>query len=300
MPFDVDYEMERHPFVAGCRVEVCRCTHRTTGAQRAAKVYHTATMNSRRVAMVMEEGTLAKSFPLVPQLVRTFDVYTEAERISIVMEYMEGGSLYHLLTTRGALAEVEARALTRHILIGLSILHADGVMHRDIKPENIFLRPTTGRGGTPGGAADQVASAAVSPVAAIGDFGFATRQIPNDELVGSPQYSAPELALIALQQRHSHVGTPFAVSARPLYNEKCDVWSVGVVVFVMLTGLLPFDGATPEDVFKAVMCNVLPFNKVPPGRMSFTAKAFIQLLLTPNPSKRPSAKEALRHAWLAG
>ncbi|KAG5475483.1 hypothetical protein LSCM1_03603 [Leishmania martiniquensis] len=291
MSLDADYEVEHHAFVVGCKVEVCRCTHRRTGAKCAVKIYHTASMDSRRVAMAMEEGTLAKSLPASPQLVRVFDVYAEADRVSIVMEYMAHGSLYQLLTTRGALAEAEARELTRHLLTGLALLHANKVMHRDIKPENIFLRTTASGGG---------AAQTATTVAAIGDFGFATRRIPHDAFVGSPQYSAPELALVALQDRHIHVGAGLPFSARPLYNEKCDMWSAGVVVFVMLTGLLPFDGATPKDVFTAVVRNAIPFDKVPPGRMSPSAKMLIRALLTPNPSKRPSAKEALRHTWLTG
>ncbi|KAG5475744.1 hypothetical protein LSCM4_04329 [Leishmania orientalis] len=299
MSLDADYEVERHAFVVGCKVEVCRCTHRSTGAKRAVKIYRTASMDSRRVAMAVEEGALAKSLPAAPQLVRVFDVYAEADQVSIVMEYMERGSLYQLLTTRGAVAEAEARDLTRHLLTGLALLHANNVMHRDIKPENVFLRTITSGSSSLGVAAAHRAPPTTT-VAAIGDFGFATHRIPNDELVGSPQYSAPELALVALQQCDIRVGAGLPLSVRPLYNEKCDVWSAGVVVFVMLTGLLPFDGATPKDVFTAVVRSAVPFDKVPPGRMSPSAKMFIQALLTPNPSKRPSAKEALRHAWLAG
>ncbi|KAI5684791.1 Protein tyrosine kinase [Leishmania braziliensis] len=299
MSLNTDYEVERYSFVAGCQVEVCRCTHRSTGAKRAVKIYHTTSMDSRRVAMAVEEGTLAKSLPVAPQLVRVFDVYAEAERVSIVMEYMGCGSLYQRLTTRGPLAEAEARAVTRHLLTGLALLHAHNVMHRDIKPENVFLRTTTGSSSGLCGTAANTASAMTTMVA-IGDFGFATRRIPHEELVGSPQYSAPELALIALQHRHSRAVAAPPISARPLYNEKCDVWSAGVVVFVTLTGLLPFDGPTPEEVFTAVVRNAVPFHKVLPDRMSPSAKAFIQALLTPNPSKRPSAKEALRHAWLTG
>ncbi|GET89902.1 protein kinase, putative [Leishmania tarentolae] len=300
MSLDADYEVERYPLVTGRRVKVCRCTHRSTGAKRAVKVYHTAAMDSRRTAMTVEEGTLAKSLPVAPQLVRVFDVYVEADRLSIVMEYIERGSLYQLITTRGALAETEARDVTRDIFTGLALLHGNNIMHRDIKPENVFLRTTTSSSTSPTGAAATKTASAATTMAAIGDFGFATRRIPHDEFVGSPQYSAPELALVALQQHCRRSGAALPVSAQPLYNEKCDVWSAGVVVFVMLTGLLPFDGATPEDVFTAVIRNAVPFDKVPPGRMSPSAKAFIQALLTPNPSRRPSAREALRHVWLTG
>lgn len=112
------------------------------------------------------------------------------------------------------------------------------------------------------------------------------------EFVGSPQYCAPEIALIAVQQ---HKGR----TMRPLYNEKCDVWAAGVVVFVMLSGLLPFDGATPTDVCTAVLGSKLPFEKTRPGQISPAARAFLQYVVSPNPSKRPSAAEVLRHTWLS-
>lgn len=279
MSLDADYEVERHAFAQGCQVEVCGCTHRATAARRAVKIYHTAALGPRRTAMAVEEGRLAKSLPQAPQLVRVFDVYGEDDRVAIVMELMERGSLFQHLSANGAVPEVRARVLARHLFTGLLLLHSNGVMHRDVKPENLFLRGT---------------SRTPEDVVTIGDFGFATRQIPSDDFVGSPQYSAPELALIGLQQT-SHARAP---GGRPLYNEKCDIWSAGVVVFVMLSGLLPFDGETPTDVFTAVLRNTVPYDKVPPGKISAQAKAFIQLAMTPNPSKRPSAKEALRHPWL--
>jgi calcium/calmodulin-dependent protein kinase I len=281
MSLDAQYEVERHSFAKGCQVEVCRCTHRDSGIQRAVKIYNTGTLGPRRSAMAVEEGQLAKSLPQALQLVRIFDVYQEDGRVAIVMELMERGSLFQQLSTHGSIPEARARVLARHLFTGLSLLHSIGVMHRDIKPENIFLRGTQG---------------APEDVVTIGDFGFATRRIPSEDCVGSPQYSAPELALIGLQQNSRAV----APGGRPLYNEKCDIWSAGVVVFVMLSGLLPFDGATPTDVFTAVIHNAVPYDKVGPGKITAQAKAFIQLMMTSNPSKRPSAKEALCHPWLTG
>ncbi|KPA84188.1 putative protein kinase [Leptomonas pyrrhocoris] len=279
MSLDADYEVERYSFAKGCTVEVCRCTHRSSGARRAVKICNIDTLGLRRAAMAVEEGQLAKSLPQAPQLVRVFDVYQEEGRVAIVMELMERGSLFQRLSTQGPVPEALARVLARHLFTGLLVLHSSGVMHRDIKPENVFLR------GTQSSPAD---------VLSIGDFGFATRQIPSEDFVGSPQYSAPELALIGLQQ-NSHARAP---GGRPLYNEKCDIWSAGVLVFVMLSGLLPFDGATPTDVFTAVVRNAVPYEKAAPGRISAQAKAFMQLTMSSNPSKRPSAKEALRHPWL--
>ena len=281
MSLDADYEVERSSLAKGCQVEVCRCTRRSSGVRRAVKIYNTDTLDSRRIAMAVEEGQLAKSLPQAPQLVRAFDVYQEEKRVAIVMELMEHGSLFQHLSTHGSIVEARARLLARHLFTGLALLHGNGVMHRDIKPENLFLRGTQG---------------APEDVVAIGDFGFATRRIPNEAFVGSPQYSAPELALVGLQRSSPALARGRAIAA--LYNEKCDIWSAGVVVFVMLSGLLPFDGSTPTDVFTAVVRSDVPYSKVAPGKISAQARCFLQSVMSPNPSKRPSATEALRHPWL--
>ena len=165
MSLDADYEVERSSLAKGCQVEVCRCTRRSSGVRRAVKIYNTDTLDSRRIAMAVEEGQLAKSLPQAPQLVRAFDVYQEEKRVAIVMELMEHGSLFQHLSTHGSIVEARARLLARHLFTGLALLHGNGVMHRDIKPENLFLRGTQG---------------APEDVVAIGDFGFATRRIPNE------------------------------------------------------------------------------------------------------------------------
>lgn len=281
MGLEEDYRIDRHAIVASTAIEVCRCVNTRTEEVRAVKLYHKDRLNERRIRMALEEGTIAKELPRYPQLVHSFAVYDEADRVAIVMEFMIGGSLFQQLTKHGAMAESRACLLARHLFTGIAALHRAGVMHRDIKPENLFLRLSTASGSHGKG----------EEVLALGDFGFATRQIPDHQFVGSPQYCAPEVALIALQQHQGEV-------TRPLYNEKCDIWAAGVVVFVMLSGLLPFDGPTPTDICTAVLRGTLPFEKVQLGRISPTAKAFLQYVMTPNPSRRPSAAAALRHTWL--
>ncbi|CAD2221553.1 protein kinase [Angomonas deanei] len=209
---------------------------------------------------------------------KVLEVFDEPARVVLILEMMEGGTLFQDIVSNGALSEDRAGRLLFDVLTGLQVLHSNGIMHRDIKPENLFFR--TGR----------------KDVLAVGDFGFATNKIPATGYLGSPQYSAPELALIGVQgQHHSHTGA----ASKALYNEKCDIWSVGVIAFVMLTGLLPFDGQSAEEVFQSVIRNNVPWNKPECRAISPKAKAFIQSLLESNPSKRPAAQAALRNPWLA-
>ncbi|EPY32136.1 protein kinase [Strigomonas culicis] len=220
MSFEAQYDMEASPFARGAKVLVHQCRSRATGAVCAAKVYAKADIPHRRYDKCLLEAEIGRAVPAHPNVMRVLEVFDEAERVVLVCEYMKGGTLFELLTTGGPLPEDRAGRLTYQLLQGLDHLHKSGVMHRDIKPENLFFRS---------GARD---------VIVIGDFGFATTEIPSTGYMGSPQYSAPELALIGLHRDE-------ASALKAMYNEKCDLWSIGVVLFVMLTGLLPFDGLTP-------------------------------------------------------
>ncbi|KEG05689.1 protein kinase [Trypanosoma grayi] len=151
-------------------------------------------------------------------------------------------------------------------------------MHRDIKTENVLIRAPTDAKGPP-------------TSVCICDFGFATGTEPNNECVGSPQYSAPEIARIGMAQGRADVPTRG-------YTEKCDVWSLGVVTYALLSGMLPFDGRTPTDVFASILRRNIPFQQPIWRDVSDEAKRFILFLLTADPDQRPSARQALGHAWL--
>lgn len=282
MPFDEDYTTEGRLFGANTSVSVVRCTNRHTGKHCVAKCYNKQKFSDHRIALSLEEGAIGLSIPPHPSIVETYACYDDPAAVSIVMECIPAGTLYQLLSTSGPIRELRAGRLMASLLNGLAHLHSCRIMHRDIKPENLFLRSSG-----PAAASPQKDDYSL----AIGDFGFATRQIPNNQCVGSPQYSAPELALIGLQH-HTITHT------KPLFNEKCDLWSVGIVAAVTMTGLMPFDGATPTDVFQEVVKNQMPLHLPAYRRLSPKAREFILALTNTNPSKRPSAKEALRHPWI--
>ncbi|CCW63599.1 unnamed protein product [Phytomonas sp. EM1] len=279
MKFIDKYVKDHNPLGYGTGGKIFRCVNKESNETSVVKVYDKTRLNERRIDLSLEEARIGLSLPVHPNLVHVLDVFDETDAVMIVMEYIPGGTLYQHQIEIGSIREVCAARMLQHILQGLAVLHGVGVMHRDIKLENIFLR-SNGR--------SQKLSDEIS---AIGDYGLATRTIPNSQCVGSPQYCAPEIALIGLQEHR-------VTYNQPLYNEKCDIWSVGVVAFVMLTGLLPFDGPTPTKVFAEVIKNMIPFQHPSCRNMSLQAKHFILRLTNSNPSKRPSAKEALRDTWL--
>lgn len=278
--FEDDYVEERRPIGRSPTVEVFCCRDRHSGKLCATKVYNKNRLDQRRIAGAIAEAQLWRGISPHQNIVQSLNFYDSPDRVSILMEFMPGGTLFQHLMTNGALAEGRACKVIAQLLHGVAHLHSCGIMHRDLKPENVFFRSKS-------------LEDAAGDVVAIGDFGFATRTIPNDSCVGSPQYTAPELALIAMQH-HQRTAT------KPMYNEKCDVWSVGVIAYVMLTRLLPFDGPTPTDVFRAVVANTIRFDIPSCRSLSPDAKAFIAALTESNPSKRPAAKDALRHPWIAG
>lgn len=300
-----EYELGQRPmctFPNGVMLFTARL--RSSDGFRAIKVFDGREMSLEKRQRVRHEAQIGLDLPLHPHLVNTVDFFETPHRLAIVMDMWSGGTLLDYLLCRGPLNEDQSVHILGQLLQALAHLHANGVMHRDVKPENIFLShptaeenrrtSTDGReAGTPfsRGTLKNEEMDSTLPKIGLGDLSLSTSKIPNSDYVGSPQYSAPELAMIALRKEFRTLG-------RPLYNEKCDIWSVGVLTFVLLTRLLPFDGEAVEDIFSSVMGNAIPFDKAP--RMSEDAKKFILLLTKTNPGSRPTAKDALRHPWLSG
>lgn len=293
-----DYLIDTKPFSRRNGMFMFHARHRETGEIRALKVYDARHMDPEKEARVREEARIGLMIPPHVGIVNSIDFYPGEDKMSIVMDLWEGGSLLEELLHSGYMSEIRAGRILHQLLSALAHIHANRVMHRDIKPENIFLSLQSVRRDPQSGGAGSAALSSHMPSkypagqedrVAIGDFSLATTRIPSSDYVGSPQYSAPELAMIALHAQIRNLG-------RPLYNEKCDIWSVGICAFVMLTGLLPFDGETSEAVFMEVIKNTIPFEKAP--HLSAGAKDFILSLTKSNPSARPSAKDAMRHTWL--
>eukprot|EP00796_Vickermania_ingenoplastis_P010291 gene10291-7193_t len=296
-----DFRLDPRPFSRRNGIYLFRGTEISTGIVRAIKIYDIRGADEHKLQRILDEAQIGKKIGVHRFVVSTHAYYVSPEKHAIVMDIWEGGTLLDELMHRGRMTESRAGRLLRMLLQGLAHIHSHRVMHRDIKPENIFLAAGTPQGtqpvfNLPSGASDSQSLGSIGnrsggeeDLLAIGDFSLATINIPSKDYVGSPQYSAPELAMIGLQQDRRNANRPF-------YNEKCDIWSVGVVAFVMLTGLLPFDGDTPEKIFMEVLKNSIPFDKA--QYLSQGAKEFILAMTRSNPSARPTAKDALRHPWI--
>ncbi|XP_047338381.1 calcium-dependent protein kinase 26-like [Impatiens glandulifera] len=200
-----------------------------------------------------------------PNVVDLKAVYEEENYVHLVMELCAGGELFHQIEKHGRFTEHEARVLFRHLMQVIVFCHGKGIVHRDLKPENILL----------------VKKSSSSPIK-LADFGLATYITPGQKLngtVGSPFYIAPEVL----------VGG---------YNQAADVWSAGVILYILLSGMPPFWGKTKSKIFDAVRAANLWFPYDPWDNVSSSAKDLITGMLFLDPSKRLTANQVLAHSWI--
>lgn len=200
-----------------------------------------------------------------PNVVDLKAVYEDEDYVHLVMELCAGGELFHRLEKYGHFSESEARVLFRHLMQVVLYCHEIGVVHRDLKPENILLST----------------KASSSPIK-LADFGLATYIEPGQCLhgtVGSPFYIAPEVLAGG-------------------YNQAADVWSAGVILYILLSGTPPFWGKTKSRIFDAVRAADLQFPSDPWDRISGSAKNLVRGMLNTDPSKRVTALQVLDHLWM--
>ncbi|XP_059642577.1 calcium-dependent protein kinase 26-like [Cornus florida] len=200
-----------------------------------------------------------------PNVVDLKAVYEDEDYVHLVMELCAGGEVFHRLEKHGRFFECEARDLFKQLMQVVMYCHDKGIVHRDLKPENILL-----------------ATKSFSSPIKLADFGLATYIKPGQNLngtVGSPFYIAPEVL----------AGS---------YDQSADVWSAGVILYILLSGMPPFWGKTKSKIFDAVRVADLQFPSEPWDHISATAKDLITRMLGVDPSKRLTAKEVLAHSWM--
>lgn len=202
-----------------------------------------------------------------PNIVQLYEVYEEQSHCYLVMELMRGGELFDVILDRKIFSEREARTATRCLLRGLDYMHERRVAHRDLKPENLLLRDAHSVG-----------------TIKLADFGFAKRVMVDNgcrTLCGTPGYLAPEI-----------------LERWPAYDTKCDLWGVGVILFLLLSGYLPFEDEEEDKVFEKTRNGQYFFHPSYWKTVSKAAKNFVTKFLTINPKKRYSAAEALKDEWM--
>uniref|UniRef100_A0A0E0KKJ0 non-specific serine/threonine protein kinase n=1 Tax=Oryza punctata TaxID=4537 RepID=A0A0E0KKJ0_ORYPU len=242
------------------------CTEAETGDRYACKSISKRKLRTPvDVEDVRREVEIMRHMPSHPNIVSLRAAYEDEDNVHLVMELCEGGELFDRIVARGHYTERAAAAVTRTIVEVVQMCHRHGVMHRDLKPENFLY-------------ANKKDS---SPLKAI-DFGLSVFFRPGErftEIVGSPYYMAPEVL-----KRH--------------YGPEVDVWSAGVILYILLCGVPPFWAETEQGVAQAIIRSVVDFKREPWPRVSEPAKDLVRRMLDPNPMTRLTAEQVLEHPWL--
>jgi calcium/calmodulin-dependent protein kinase I len=242
-------------------------THRPTGAEYAVKQIDRSTMIWGDRDALKDEIANLKLAREGPNIVQLYEVYEERAFCYLVMELLEGGELLEYIVEKKTFNEREARNCCKGVLAALSYMHDRRVAHRDIKPENLLL-----------------SDAKNLDSMKLADFSFAKHCKKRNAcrtLCGTPGYLAPEM-----------------LERFPAYDVKCDVWSVGCLLFLLLGGYLPFDDDDDDVVFDQTRNGQYDFRPEFWGGVSSGAKELVTRMLTINPKRRISASNALKSDWV--
>ncbi|GAU98029.1 hypothetical protein RvY_09232 [Ramazzottius varieornatus] len=249
---------------------VCRkCLHKATGGIYAVKIV------DRTKRDPTEEIEILSRYGSIPNIVKLREVLLEKDKVYIVMEYLAGGELFDRIFEQKYLKENEARDIMKTITEAVATLHEHGVVHRDLKPSNIMY------------AHADTASPAPPSSLRIVDFGFAKQLRAENGLLMTPlytlQYAAPEV----LKMRN--------------YDTACDIWSLGVIFYTMLSGKSPYASGPndkPESILLRIESGVLPFHGSAWSHISAEAKDLVTNMLHADPGRRPTARQLLMHPWM--
>ncbi|KAG0590218.1 hypothetical protein M758_1G080200 [Ceratodon purpureus] len=263
--YELGHEVGRGHFGHTCYAKMRRGERK--GQAVAVKIISKAKMTTAiAIEDVRREVKILKALTGHHNLVRFYDACEDNLNVYIVMELCEGGELLDRILSRGGrYTEEDAKIVVRQILSIVAFCHLQGVVHRDLKPEN-FLFTTK----------DEHAQ-----LKAI-DFGLSDFIKPDERLndiVGSAYYVAPEVL-------------------HRSYSMEADVWSIGVITYILLCGSRPFWARTESGIFRAVLRADPSFEEAPWPSVSPEAKDFVKRLLNKDMRKRMTAAQALTHPWI--
>lgn len=216
-----------------------------------------------------QQGKLFFEFQLLrnidhPHIIRIYEVYTDPKNYYLISEFCEGGDIFSMIQKADNFNEKIASRIMKQVVNAVLYCHLNGIVHRDIKSDNIlFLKNDIN-----------------SPIKLI-DFGISVKFEKDTKLkekTGTVLYIAPEV-----------IGGS--------YDEKCDIWSLGVLMYMMLSGTPPFYGANRKEVMGKINKGKFSFKGKTWSLISNEAKDLIEKMLTFNSDKRPGCREVLSHSW---
>ncbi|OMJ81658.1 hypothetical protein SteCoe_17816 [Stentor coeruleus] len=242
---------------------VRRAVHSETNLERAVKIVTKNSITDTQKLDISEEIEILKRLDHA-NIIKIIEVIEDTTKLNIITEYCKGGELFDRIMNCKTFSENAAANYMFQILSGLIHIHENGVVHRDLKPENILFVENN------------------SDYLKIIDFGIAKR-LEGDRIAlkckGTAYYIAPEV-----------------ISGE--FNHKCDVWSCGIILYIMLCGHPPFNGRTESEIFAKISRGVFNFSGKEWAGISKSAKNLVQKMLIKDVNKRLSAKEAWEDPWI--
>ncbi len=244
---------------------VCIGTHRASGNRVAIKCIQKKKLSPHEDCAIFTEVRILSTLQH-DRICSVIDFFDEKEWYFIVLPLMEGGDVFDRVGKLNNYSEDVARNLVFQMLRGIAFLHEHNIAHCDLKPKNLLLKSK-----------DDDSSVVLA------DFGFATEVFaPNSisKQCGTPYFVAPEVIL------------------GDGYDTRADMWSVGVIVYSLLSGTLPFNGRRHLDLYQKIIAGQYTFDKDKWEGVSDGAKDFVRKLLVVDPSERFSCQDALNHTWI--
>ncbi|XP_021287531.1 calcium-dependent protein kinase 2 [Herrania umbratica] len=242
------------------------CTENSTGKQYACK-----TISKRKLVTKNDKEDMKREIQIMqhlsgqPNIVEFRGAYEDKQSVHLVMELCAGGELFDRIIAKGHYSERAAASICRAIVNVVHACHFMGVMHRDLKPENFLL-----------------SSKDANALLKATDFGlsvFIEEGKVYRDIVGSAYYVAPEV----LRRR---------------YGKEIDVWSAGVMLYILLSGVPPFWAETEKGIFDAILEGEIDFVSEPWPSISDSAKDLVCRMLTQDPKKRITSAQVLEHPWI--
>ncbi|KAF9672063.1 hypothetical protein SADUNF_Sadunf11G0001600 [Salix dunnii] len=242
------------------------CTENSTGHTYACKSILKRKLVSKNDREDMKrEVHIMQDLSGQPNIVEFRGAYEDRQSVHLVMELCAGGELFDRIIAKGHYSERDAAKICREIVNVVHACHFMGVMHRDLKPENFLL-----------------SSKAEGAKLKATDFGlsvFIEEGKVYRDIVGSAYYVAPEVL-------------------RRSYGKEIDIWSAGVILYILLSGVPPFWAENEKGIFDAILQGEIDFESDPWPSISYSAKDLVRKMLTQDPKKRITSAQVLEHPWI--
>jgi len=240
--------------------------HKKTKIQRAIKIIDKDAIKEKKEMLEREVDILKRIQH--PNIIAVVEIYETPRYLNLVMELATGGELFDSIVSRGKYSEKDAASILQQVASACAYLHSIGIVHRDLKPENLLLE-----------------SKGPDAKVKIADFGLSKIMEAQSVLqtaCGTPGYVAPEVL----------IGEG--------YNQEVDVWSIGVIMYILLCGFPPFYAENNSKLFEKIMAGTYSFPSPYWDKVSASAKDLVKCMLVVDPKNRYTSAQVMEHPWIKG